>query len=380
MSRAALFYLLALLLFVAAMAAKTSMCVMPAATLLLLWFRNGTLSFRQDVLPTAPFFIVALGMGAITVWLEKTHVGAQGADYAFSFWQRLLIAGHAVWFYLGKLLWPARLSFIYPRLEPDVKAWAQWLYPAAALAVSFTLWHRRKQLGRGPVTALLFFIGTLAPLLGFVNVYFMRYSFVCDHWAYLASLGPIALASAGLAQLTDRFCQKPELKAALAGALLLTLFALTRQRAALYADVETLWRTTIAENPDSWVAHTNLGNALFRRGDVTQAVSCFMRAIELKPDLAEAHTSLGVALASQGHVREAIAEFKRAVRVAPDYAEAYYDLGVALDQTGRPDEAIPKFQTALRLKPGFVVAKMRLRAALSRRPHDGSAPLTLGSN
>ena len=54
MSQSAPFYLLALLLFVAAMSAKTSVCTMPAATLLLIWFRSGALRWREDVLPTAP--------------------------------------------------------------------------------------------------------------------------------------------------------------------------------------------------------------------------------------------------------------------------------------------------------------------------------------
>ena len=208
----------------------------------------------------------------------------------------------------------------------------------------------------------------------------MRYSFVCDHWTYLPSLGPIALVSAGMSELLERLGQKPALKSALGAALLFTLFALTRQRAAMYADLETLWRTTIDDNPVSWLAHNNLGNTLFRHGNVAEAVSCFTRAIELKPDLAEAHTSLGVALASQGHVDEAIAEFKEAIRVSPDYAEAYYDLGIARDGTGQTDEAIRQFQEAILLKPGFTVAKMSLRSALVRRHHDGSAPVNQGSN
>jgi tetratricopeptide (TPR) repeat protein len=374
-SRDALFYLLALLMFVAAMAAKTAVCAMPAATLLLIWFRRGALRWREDVAPTIPFFAVALAMGAVTAWLEKTHVGAQGADYALTVWQRGLIAGRAFWFYLGKLLWPANLCFVYPRWQPDATDWRQWLYPATALGLLFTLWQKRIRLGRGPVTALLFFTGTLAPLLGFVNVYFMRYSFVCDHWVYLPSLGPIALASAGMSRLLERLGQRPSVKFALGGVLLLTLFALTSQRTPMYADLETLWRTTIDENPVSWVAHNNLGNALFRRARTEEAVSHFQRAIELKPDLAEAYTSLGVAQGSAGHIDQAIANFKQAIRVAPDYAEAYYDLGIALNRTGQTDEAIRQFQEAIRLKPGFSAAKSSLHSTLARRRHDGSAPL-----
>ena len=380
MSLSAPFYLLALLLFVAAMSAKTSVCTMPAATLLLIWFRSGALRWREDVLPMLPFFAVALGMGAVTVWLEQTHVGARGTDYALTFSQRGLIAGRAFWFYLGKLLWPANLCFIYPRWQPDVSAFWQWLYPAAALALFVTLWQKRRLVGRGPITALLFFAGTLAPLLGFVNVYFMRYSFVCDHWAYLPSLGPIALASAGLAKLLQKLGQTLAAKSALVGALLFTLFVLTTQRATMYTDLETLWRTAIRDNPGSWAAHNNLGNALFRHGNVTEAVSCFMRAIELKPDLAEAHTSLGVALASSGQIDEAIVKFKEAIRVSPEYAEAHYDLGLALNGTGQRDEAIHEFQEAIRLKPGFAAAKKSLRSTLSRRRHDEIGGINQGSN
>lgn len=377
-NRATLFYTLSLLLFAGAMSAKTSVCAMPAATLLLIWFRSGTLRWRADVLPTLPLFAIALGMGAVTVWLEKTHVGAQGAEYALTFSQRGLIAGRAFWFYLGKLLLPANLCFIYPRWQPDVTQVRQWLYPAAALAFLFTLWRLRTQIGRGPVTAMLFFVGTLAPLLGFVNVYFMRYSFVCDHWTYLPSLGLIALAAAGASTLMARLRQKSIVKLALAAALLLPLFALTRQRAAMYTDLETLWRTTIADNPVSWVAYNNLGNTLFRQGNAPEAVSYFMRAIELKPDLAEAHTSLGVALASAGQLDQAIAQFKEAIRVSPDYAEAYYDLGLALNRKGQTEDAIRQFREAIRLKPGFTAAKASLRSALGRRHHDGGAPIYQG--
>ena len=365
-TRNALFYWMALLMFVGAMFAKTSVCTMPAATLLLIWFRHGALRWREDVAPTIPFFAVALALGAVTAWLEKTHVGAQGADYALTFAQRGLIAGRAFWFYLGKLLWPANLCFVYPRWQPDATDWRQWLYPVAALGLLFTLWQKRMQLGRGPATALLFFAGTLAPLLGFVNVYFMRYSFVCDHWSYLPSLGPIALACAGVSRLIERLQPQPWKKFALGGTLLLTLFALTRQRAAMYADLETLWRTTIAENPGSWVAHNNLGNTLFRHRKIAEAMSHFQRAIELEPNLAEAHTSLGVALASEGRIDEAIAQFKQAIRAAPDYAEAYYDLGLALNRTGETDQANHLFREAIRLKPDFSAAKASLSSALAR--------------
>ena len=80
----------------------------------------------------------------------------------------------------------------------------RWLWPGTAVGLLLALWLLRRRIGRGPLTAALFFVGTLLPLLGFFNGAFMRYSFVSDHWAYLPSLGLIALAAALLARWAER--------------------------------------------------------------------------------------------------------------------------------------------------------------------------------
>lgn len=365
-------YVLAWFLFLAALLAKTTVCTLPAVILLLTWWRRGRLRWRQDVLPTLPFFALALGMCAVTAWLERNHVGAHGGDYALTLSQRCLIAGRAFWFYLAKLLWPANLCFVYPRWQPDAGHWSQWLYPLAALILIVALWLARARIGRGPVTALFFFVGTLSPLLGFVDVYFMRYSFVCDHWVYLPSLGPIALAAAGIGILVERG-RRRSFGHAVSALLLLTLGALTWRQASTYADLETLWRTTISRNPGSWIAYSNLGNALVRRGKTDEAIGQFQEAIRLKPDLVEAYTSLAVVLGMKGELGAASEMLQEAIRLKPDYAEAHYDLGIALERGGQPDAAIRQFQEAIRLKPGFVAAQRGLGHALRRRQQTGDA-------
>jgi len=171
------YYNLALFLFLAGLLAKTTVFSLPAAILLLTWWKRGHLRWQADVSPTLRFFALALGFCVLTAWLEKNHVGAQGADFALTFPQRCLAAGHAFWFYLGKLLWPANLCFLYPRWQLDPNAWWQWLYPITAAGTLFALWLGRHWLGRGPVTAAFFYVGTLFPMLGFMNAYGMRYSF-----------------------------------------------------------------------------------------------------------------------------------------------------------------------------------------------------------
>jgi tetratricopeptide (TPR) repeat protein len=343
---------------------------LPAAFLLLAWWKRGMLGFRRDVLPTLPFFAVALAMCAVTAWLEKHHAGAHGPDYALSFPERLLVAGRAFWFYLAKLLWPAKLAFSYPRWSIDAAKISQWLYPLAALALFAVLVRARGRLGRGPLAAALFFLGALFPLLGFVDVYYMRYAFVCDHWAYLPSLGPLALAGVGLAALAKRLGGGWLSRTAPAVVLLLALGALARRQTPMYADAETLWRATLERNPSSWFAHNNLGNTLFRQGRADDAMAEFDSALRLKPDLPEAHTSLGVARASRGDLVAAVSSFREAIRLKADYADPHFDLGLAFERMGEPDAAAAEYREALRLKPSLVVAQRRL-SALERRARQG---------
>ncbi len=198
-------YALAFVLLLAALLAKTTTFSFPAVVLLVCWWKRGGIRWKQDVLPTLPFFALAVGLSLMTAWLEKNNVGAKGSDFELSFLQRCLVAGRAPWFYLGKLLWPENLCFIYPHWKPDAGSWWQWLFPIATLAVLAALWLAREKIGRGPATAVFFFIGTLFPVLGFMSAY---------GDALLVRMGPL-----GLSVESRHFCAgSPALAARLAKA------------------------------------------------------------------------------------------------------------------------------------------------------------------
>jgi len=359
---AALYYGLALLLFVGALLAKTTAFSLPAVVLLLAWWQHGQIRWREDVLPTLPFFALALGLCALTAWLEKNHVGAEGPDFALTFPQRCLIAGQAFWFYLGKLFWPAGLCFVYPRWQPNPGAWWQWVYPVTAVGTILGLWLARKRIGRGPLTALLFFVGTLFPVLGFMNAYGMRFSFVWDHWVYLSSLGLLALVAG-----TARFFCGRAMVYGFALAVLVVLGSLSWRQCGMYADAETLWRVTLARNPDCWMAHDNLGTLLADQGKLAEAMQHFERALQLSPDDAETYNDLGFALARQGKLDEATQNYERALQLKPDYAKANCNWGVALARQGRLAEAIQHFERALQLKPDYAEAENNLGSALAQQ-------------
>jgi tetratricopeptide (TPR) repeat protein len=359
-------YALSFFLFLAALLAKSTAFSLPAAILLICWWKRGRIQWRTDVLPTLPFFVLAVGFSLLTSWLEKHHLGAMGTDWSHPFSERCLIAGRALWFYAGKLFFPANLMFIYPRWQLDASAWWQWIFPIAALAVVAALWCLRQRISRGPLVAVLFFSGTLFPVLGFMNVYFMRYSFVCDHWVYLSSLGLITLGTSVIVQIVERL-RLPMIFRGFASVLLLVLAILTWRQSRMYADAETLWRTTLDRNPACWLASESLGDILLKKGMVNEAMAQLQQTLAIQPDDAVAYDNIGIALLQKGQVNEAITNYQRALAIQPDYALAHYNLGDVLFQKGRVDEAIVQLQQALAIQPEFAEAHNNLGNILLQR-------------
>jgi tetratricopeptide (TPR) repeat protein len=358
------FYAFSLFLFLCALLSKTVTCSLPAAILLVLWWKRARI-FWRDILTLIPYFVVGALFGLTTVWLEKYQVGAYGEEWALSFLDRCLVAGRALWFYAGKLLWPHKLSFIYPRWFIDVGVWWQYLFPAAALAVISIVWVMRRRIGKGPFVAVAFFAGTLVPALGFFDVYPMRFSFVADHFQYLASIGLIALAAAALTAFLGRFGPRHNtVGSVVCVAVLLVFGVLVWKQSTIYGDAETLYRDIISKNPNAWMAHYNLGVLLVNRGRTDEVMAHFSEALRLQPDDADAHYNLGVALEKQGRLEEAMAHFSAAGRLRPDYADAHYSVAAILARQNKFEEAISYYYKALRVNPNYAEAHNNLGVAL----------------
>jgi tetratricopeptide (TPR) repeat protein len=370
-------YFLALAFFVLSLLCKTVTASLPAALLVAFWWRRGRIDWRRDVLPLLPWFALGMAAGLFSSWVERTYVGAHGSDFELPMIGRLLVAGRAIWFYAVTLAWPFNLNFIYPRWKIDSEVWWQWLYPLGALAVGIALWAIRRRT-RAPLAAHLFFVGSLFPALGTVNLYGERYSWVWDHWQYLPDLGFLALAGAGLAagwQLLP-----PTLRwigTALLSLLAVMLGAMTWSHSVMFHDNETLYLATIERNPASWMAHNNLGLAWSKiPGRLDDAVAQYQDALRLKPDIAETHTNLGSAFSMMpGRQVEAIAQFNEALSLDPKYPDAHFYLANALVATGRIPEAIAHYEDALRADPNLAEASNNLGMILCRtgRSREGLA-------
>ena len=359
------FYWLALLFLVLALFSKTTACTLPAALLLILWWRREQIGLRR-ILQVLPFLLIGLAMGVLSVWWEK-HLGDYidpDAGAHFGFVQKVLIATRAVWFYAMTDLWPFNLTFIYPRWEIDPNAPLQYLGLAGCLVLALLLWRHRRVLGQSVTVGVVFFVAALSPLLGFIPLYTFRYSFVADHYQYLACAGLIVPVAALISNRMAGECPGRIFFRGLSASLLLLLGILTWKRADVYAVQETLWRDTIAKNPGCWMAHNNLGLGFFNKGQIEEAVSRYQDAISLKSDYAEAHYNLGIALFAKNQVDAAIDEYKEAIRLAPNYALAHNNLGVALVHKGQPDAAISQYQEAIRLRPDYAEAHNNLGLTL----------------
>jgi Tfp pilus assembly protein PilF len=371
-------YALALACFMLALLTKTVTATLPAALLVVFWWRRGRIEWRRDVVPLLPWFALAAIGGLFTAWVERRIVGAEGAEFDLGVVQRGLLASRVIWFYLWKLAWPHPLIFTYPRWAVDATAPWQYLFPLSLAGLVAAFWSIRSWT-RAPLASLLIFGGSLFPVLGFFNIYPFRYSFVADHFQYLASIAIIVPVAACITLLLAgaRTPARRRAGQAAVGVLLCTLGLLTLRQSALYRDAPTLYRATLERNPDSWKEHNNLGRFLSRSTrTVAEAIPHYETVVRLKPDHLTAHYSLGVAYYETGRPVEATVQFRRVLELAKPgsllAANSHLLIGVILTNTpGRLDDALAELEEAARLKPGDPEATARLaeaRALAARVP------------
>jgi tetratricopeptide (TPR) repeat protein len=320
---------------------------------------------------------------------QKFHAGAIGAEWAQTWPERFIIAGRAIWFYVAKLAWPYPLIFIYPRWKINSSQLIAYLPLIAASAGLLALWLTRTKWRRAVFFAAAYYVVSLFPVLGFFSVYFFRYSFVSDHFQYLASMGPLALAGAGIVTGSRRFpaTRRPSVSSStsrhgavvtmplvgICAVLLLSLAFLTWRQTAVYQNLVTLYTGTLTKNPGCWMAHYNLGIALNDQGDADGAIAHYRQAVELRPGYAEAHYNLGRLLVQKGQVDEARAHYEKALEINPADAAAHNNLGATLFANGRVDDAIAHYQKALAIQPDYADASCNLASALlSKGALDGS--------
>ncbi len=351
-------YGLFLILFICALLSKTTLAVLPGVILVIAWWKRGRLG-KIDIIPMLAPIALGLAAGLLTSWIEQNEfiVGATGRPWEHGLLDRLALAGQVSWFYVGKLIlphpfvwglpdsmkmgsppwfvisvptWvqailPASLSFNYPKWQLNASIATQWLGTAGALIVVVMLWVKRGCIGRGALACVFIYLGCLIPAMGLANVYPMRFSWVADHFAYVASIGLIVLFAAGVTTFFARVTIAP----IVAALLLILLSVVTIAYSQSFANIKTLWSSTLIRNEHSWIAAASLGGYLR-----TEADRLLIEELPLAPDKE---------VYRQGLVRmyqDAGRWFERAKKLNPDSHEVPFQQALLAMRSGQADEAL----------------------------------------
>ncbi|MCE2557673.1 MAG: tetratricopeptide repeat protein [Acidobacteria bacterium] len=341
-------YLLALVLFVAGLLSKTVVVTLPAALMIWHWWQRGRIA-AKDLLRTAPFFAVGLAIAFADMAFYRTR---EALYFDYSFVERALIAARALWFYVGKLLWPTDLAVIYPLWEIKARDPVGWALVALAAAVPAALWLGRNRWGRGPLACAAFYAATLSPVLGLIDYGYMQFAFVADRYQYLAGIGLLMLIVAALVRAADRLPAVGIVSAKVVLAAVLALLGtLTWRHTANFRDGLTLFSHIVTLNPEARGAHLNLGIALLELGRFKEADGALRRALAINPRDLDANQNLAESMRKQGRYDEAAEQFRRVLQIDGNYALAWAGLGQTQYDSGRYEQAIDAVNRALSLNP-----------------------------
>jgi tetratricopeptide (TPR) repeat protein len=351
--------------FLLSLVSKTSVIMQPFVLLGCALWQRGRIA-RKDLIRSIPFFALSGILSLVTIWFQYNRSIGDDIVRTDSFLSRLAGAGWAVWFYLYKAIAPLKLIFVYPRWEIDDSSIISFVPGILLVGFLVLFWWYRRLWGRPFFFGLGYFVVTLFPVMGFFNIYYMRYSLVADHYQYQSIIGIIALM-VGLGHYAyHNWPKKVRQPAMVVVVVLVGLLALqTWRQGYAYKDLQTLFHDTIAKNPDCWMAHYNLGHDMQDRGEFEEAMSYYSEAMRIQPDNPDPHNNMGNVLLSQGRFEEAISHLSEALRLKPDFAEAHYNLGNALMEQGKVNEAIAHFSESIRIEPDNAMAHNNIANALT---------------
>ncbi len=359
------FYLVSLGFYSLALLSKATACTLPAAALLLPWMRGQRID-RRLLMQIVPFIVLGIGMGLVAIFWERFHIGTHGERFGLAFAESVLVASRACFFYLQKLAWPTQLAFSYPRFEIDPADPLQYAWLLAGGLLLSLLWLQRQRIGREPLVAALFFIATLSPVLGFIPLYTFWYTFVADHYQYVASIGPIALFVAGAAYAFRSWELDLRIRVAVAVSALVVLGGLTFEQARVYENREILWRDTIAKNPRSWMAYTNLGRYFLEEYRWQDAIEAYDSALRIRPETYRAHVGLALAMGGLGRKEDEVRQYEAALTIEPNLPAIHGDLARLAWQRGDAEAGIRHSKARVLLSPENSHAYLFLGRGLER--------------
>jgi tetratricopeptide (TPR) repeat protein len=350
-------------------------------------------ALRRAVIEKLPMLLVVAAASAVTFAVQRS-MGAMSHDGMIPFPYRLLNALDSYALYLAKSFRPSGLAVFYPHPLRTLSA-LDVAAPALLLAV-VTLAALRLAASRPYlVVGWLWFLGTLVPVIGLVQVGMQARA---DRYMYLPLIGLSIAVTWAAADLLGRRRSGRIVLAAAATAALVGLGASARQQLTYWRDTTSLFQRAAAVTERNFVAHSGLGGALLVEGRLDEAQGHFAEAARLKPRWVDPKIGLADVLAERGDLEAAIRGYREALRFDPDNVRALTNLGRSLTDSGELGSGIRTLRRALRFdrsggpaqthallaqalaKRGDVAeAIRRYREAIARNPELGGAHANLGT-
>lgn len=346
--------------------AKPMLVTLPFALLLLdFWPLRRVRDYRSWISllkEKIPLFVLALVSAALTLWAQHSVVTLLPWD-AKPLPLRIENAVISYVIYLYKFFWPVGLSAFYPYPDSGFPLWKPGLASIILGGLSWLAWRSRE---RFPYVLIgwLWFIGTLVPVIGIVQV---GGHALADRFTYIPSIGIFIIIAWGIRDFISLYPRyRWGLVLACTGAVIV-LATLCHTQVQQWRNSVTLFQHALGVREDNFLAHACLGAAFIQQGNPEQAEKHLTRALEINPDYPEALNDLGTILTDKGMYEEAITRFSRALTLNPNYAEAHNNLALVLTRVNRFPEAIQHYKSAISLNPMFPKALNNLGAALAEQ-------------
>ncbi len=345
------YYFVTLFAFVLSLLSKPMGVTLPLV-LLLFDYRYRRQFERKMLIEKIPFFIISIIFGLLAILGRDLKSGA-GAKELIPVFERLLLAGKSIIFYLGKIVWPTGLSLIYPYPEKIHLLTPSVFLSFFLLVVIMTGIFYSRKYTREIIFGTLFLFITLLPVLDIIPR--AGIDFAADRYMYIPSFGLFYLIGLGWDKVYRWHVPREKAKKVILVFLLIVSIGscsyLAYKRNNVWQNSGTLWLDVIDKYPGIARAHNNLGAYYQATGKTGAALREFEKAVELDPRYPDAYNNLGLWHGQKGEYEKAIVELKKAIALRPDYSEARNNLGMCYNGSGMFQEAINQYREALNVEP-----------------------------
>jgi len=369
-------YLPVAVLFACGLMAKPMVITLPFVLLLLDYWPLGRAkgsvpgtvgstqtSWAKLVWEKIPLMALSAAVAAITMKAQQAG-GAIRSTTQFSLGVRLENALVAYRMYIWKAIWPSRLAPLYPHPGDSVAAWQ--VAGSALLLVAVTALALRFRSKPYLLTGWLWFLGTLVPVIGLVQVGDQA---MADRYAYVPLIGIFVMVAWAAADVAEARRIPLTARAFPAACVLMALAIMAHGQLGYWGSSYDLWSHTLAVTEKNFIAENNLGGALLMEGKPDEAYPHFQAAAQINPQDPMSHANLGAYLQEHGRLQQAVEQYDATIHLTSDrglLASAYANQGTAYRDLGDFAKARETYDNALRQNPNQFNAYLGLGRLLEQ--------------